>query len=92
MIAPTGSDMSSGLGMRARAAVPGRRWTVTLGLGEAPAPRPAPRPLPRRVAAGLESLLTDGAPVRPLAPALYAAQAFSAGDGFLPGQIIDRSI
>ncbi len=91
MIAPTGSAMSSGPGFCARGRA-ARRWTLTLGLAGTIAGRPAPRPRPRRVAGGLDGLLTDGAPVRPPAPARAAAQAFAAGDGFLTGQIIDRAI
>jgi len=89
MLAPTRSALL-GFACGTRRAV-----RVTLAVepaAAAAAPRPAPRPRPRRVAAGLEGLLTDGARVAQPNPALSAARAFAAGDGFLPGQIIDRSI
>jgi len=44
----------------------------------------------RHLAQGLDTLLTDGAPAPAAAPALAAARAFSAGNGFLPGLLVDR--
>ncbi len=92
MIAPTGAAVAFDLGRRAQASAAARVLALALGLEPLRAARPAPRPQPRRLAAALDGLLTDGAPVRPLAPARAAAAAFRAGDGFLPGQMIDRSI
>lgn len=53
---------------------------------------PAPRPEPRPVARGLSATLFDEAARGPLrlAPA-YAARGFSEGNGYLPGQVVDRS-
>lgn len=91
MIAPTGSTLSSGFGFSTRA-LGVRGWILSVDLTGTVARRPAPRSQPRRVAGGLEGLLTDGAAVRQLASSRAAAQAFAAGDGFLVGQMIDRSI
>ena len=53
---------------------------------------PAPPPEPRPVARGLNATLFDEAARGPLrlAPA-YAARGFSEGNGYLPGQLVDRS-
>lgn len=92
MIAPSRTAMASNLGLMARQWYGARGLTVTVDLTAAAGGRAAPRPAPRRLVADLRGLLTDGALVQPLAPSLAAAAAFTAGDGFLPGQIIDRSI
>lgn len=39
---------------------------------------------------GLESLLWDGSQLPPADRGVLALQAFTQGDGYLPGQIIDR--
>lgn len=54
--------------------------------------RPAPRAQPRRLADGLPGLLAEGEPIRDPSRVRAAALAFSSGDGFLPGQIVDRAI
>lgn len=73
-------------------AVPGGAglW-VALMLPPRPA-EPAPRPEPRPVARGLTAPLFDDVARGPrrLAPA-YAARGFSEGNGYLPGQVVDRS-
>jgi hypothetical protein len=46
---------------------------------------------PRPVASGLEDLRWDGTPVPAPARVVAAARAFAAGNGYLPGQIVDRS-
>lgn len=53
---------------------------------------PAPRSAPRQVAHGLTATLFDDVARGPrrLAP-VYAARGFSEGNGYLPGQIVDRS-
>jgi hypothetical protein len=67
--------------------------TLALAVQATPTPRRAAPPLrPRPCAASLQCLLTDGAPLRLPDLARVAARAFSAGDGFLPGQMIDRAI
>ncbi len=90
MIAATRSAISSSLGQPGPSGYLARFWRVALMLEQARRPAPAPRP--RRVAAGLQGLLTDDAALSLNDRAGAAARAFTAGDGFLPGQIIDRSI
>ncbi len=88
MIDPTRAALAPDLGVLARA----RSLGVVLAVAPVTALRPAPAPRPRRVASGLQDLLTEGAAPPHPRPAWAAARAFSAGDGFLPGQIIDRTI
>jgi hypothetical protein len=77
---------------RLGAFTPARGLGLVVAVAPVRAVRPAPAPRPRRVASGLEGLLTEGTAAPHPSPALAAAQAFSAGDGFLPGQMIDRTI
>lgn len=51
----------------------------------------APDTPPRPIASGLEELRWDGTPVPAPARIVAAARAFAAGNGYLPGQIVDRS-
>ena len=51
----------------------------------------APDAPPRPIASGLEELRWDGTPVPAAARIVAAARAFAAGNGYLPGQIVDRS-
>lgn len=46
---------------------------------------------PRPVASGLEGLRWDATPVPASARIIAAARAFAAGNGYLSGQIVDRS-
>ena len=92
MIAPTRSASLADPGLWAGAAGTQRRWRPTLRAEAEHHPRPAPPQRPRRLASHLDGLLTDGAAVALPARAEAAARAFSAGSGFLPGQIIDRAI
>lgn len=94
MIASARSTLSSGHGQPGLIAPSMRRWNVTLTVDAAAAPagRPARAPKPRAFTAELEGLLTDGAGLALPDRARAAARAFGAGDGFLPGQMIDRSI
>lgn len=55
-------------------------------------PAPAPAPDPRPCAGHLQGLLTDGSRVAWRDRAAFAASAFTQGNGFVPGQIIDRNI
>ncbi len=52
----------------------------------------APQPEARPTAQSLKGLLTDGTRIAWTDRSTSAARAFTAGDGFLPGQIIDRAI
>jgi hypothetical protein len=94
MIATTRSAIPSGAGRTALPRPAQRRWsfTVTIEAALAAAVHAAEAPAPRRIDADLEGLLTDGAAVALPNRAHSAARAFGAGNGFLPGQIIDRSI
>lgn len=94
MIASTSSASPYGAGRQGASRPAPRRWsfTVTLEAQDAIARHPADAPAPRRIDADLEGLLTDGAVVCLPNLARSAARAFNAGNGFLPGQIIDRSI
>ncbi|HMQ95555.1 MAG TPA: hypothetical protein PKA33_09910 [Amaricoccus sp.] len=51
----------------------------------------APDAPPRPIASGQEELCWDGTPVPAAARIVAAARAFAAGNGYLPGQIVDRS-
>ena len=51
----------------------------------------AARQAARKTATGLEELLWDGTPLPQGARIAAAARVFSEGNGYLPGQIIDRS-
>jgi hypothetical protein len=51
----------------------------------------AARPDPRPVAGSLDQLLYDGEPAATRPLALEARRGFAAGNGFLAGQIVDRS-
>lgn len=88
MIDPTRTVLAPDHGLLARA----RSLGLVLAVAPVGAARPAPAPRPRRVASGLQGLLMEGPPPPHPAPARSAARAFSAGDGFLPGQMIDRTI
>jgi hypothetical protein len=68
-----------------------RGWRLAVLLAPEAVTRPAPRPDPRPLAASLDALLCDGAPVSARPAALEARRGFGAGNGFLPGQIVDRS-
>jgi hypothetical protein len=93
MIAPTGASSLTDPGLARRAAPASRSGYVAVVLaGGAPARRAAPAPRPRRLAAALDALAGDGGPVPACDRSRVAALAFAAGDGFLPGQIIDRTI
>lgn len=90
MIVQTGTTFPSDLARPGQARVATR---ILVAVVEAPRPaRPAPRPRPRPLAGGLPGLLAEGDPIQALSPIRAAALAFSSGDGFLPGQIIDRAI
>lgn len=94
MIQPTSAQIAAGNGQAAARGYAAAR-VLAVVVGPAPvaaAARPAPRPAPRRVAGGLQGLACDGVKLRDPSPARAALAAFRAGDGFLPGQIIDRSI
>lgn len=94
MIQPTNARVSAGSGQAAAHGYAAAR-VLAVVVGAAPAAaaaRPAPRPAPRRVADGLQGLACDGVQLRDPSPARAAQAAFAAGDGFLPGQIIDRAI
>lgn len=88
MIDPTRAALAPDLGLLARV----RSLGLVLAVAPVGAARPAPAPRPRRVASGLEGLLKEGAAAPHPSPAWAAARAFSAGDCFLPGQMIDRTI
>ncbi len=92
MIASTRYALSPDVGLAARSGVLPRPVRVTLSVALAPGHRPASGPRPRRLATSLDTLLGDGVPVRDPTRARAAARAFAAGDGFLPGQLIDRTI
>lgn len=93
MIAPLASAIPTGPGGFGPGVGRAGRWGVVVDVRAAAAPRrAAPPPRPRACAASLEGLLTDGSALRVPNRTAAAARAFSAGDGFLPGQIIDRSI
>lgn len=83
----TGSRLLSDLARSGQARV---ATQVVVAVVEAS--RPAPRAQPRRLAEGLPGLLAEGDPIRDPSPIRAAALAFSSGDGFVPGQIIDRAI
>jgi hypothetical protein len=89
MILQTGTALLSDLARSGQARLAVR---VVVSAVEGPRDRPAPRALPRRLAAGLPVLLAEGEPIRDPSPIRAAALAFSSGDGFLPGQIVDRAI
>ncbi|MBP7241678.1 hypothetical protein [Amaricoccus sp.] len=91
MISPTALQIAVGYG-RARTAGATARLVAVVAEPAGAASRPAPRPAPRRVAADLEALACDGVRLRDVAAARAALAAFTAGDGYLPGQIIDRAI
>lgn len=84
----TGSRFLSDLARSGQARVAMR---VVVAVVEASS-RPAPRAQPRRLADGLPGLLAEGDPIRDPSKVRAAALAFSCGDGFVPGQIIDRAI
>lgn len=67
-----------------------RGWRIAVLVAAEPCRPAAPPPQPRPLAAMLDALLSDGVPVRRPA-ALEARRGFGAGNGFLPGQIVDRS-
>lgn len=56
------------------------------------ADRPAPAPEPRPCTPSLQALLTDGSRIAWRDRSSIAFQAFTAGNCFIPGQIIDRAI
>lgn len=89
MIVQTGTALLSDLARSGQARLAMR---VVVAVVEAPGARPAPRAQPRRLAEGLPGLLAEGDPIRDPSRVRAAALAFSCGDGFVPGQIIDRAI
>jgi hypothetical protein len=89
MIVQTGTALLSDLARSGQARLAMR---VVVAVVEAPRARPAPRAQPRRLAEGLPGLLAEGDPIRDPSRVRAAALAFSCGDGFVPGQIIDRAI
>lgn len=92
MIPQTCAGMAADLARRGFAGAGLARILVTVVETAPRAARPAPRPRPRPLAGGLTALLAPDGPVRDPGAARAAAAAFSAGDGFLPGQLIDRTI
>jgi hypothetical protein len=81
----------------ARAGVAGHRAAARRARAEpAGASRrddgPAARPQPRPPTGCLQTFVHDGSRIAWTDRARSAARAFAAGDGILPGQIIDRSI
>jgi hypothetical protein len=91
MIAPSRTAWTADPPTSRRPAAP-LRLALAVIDAEAAAPRPAPRPRPRRLVAALEGLVCDGVPLADPAATRAALRAFTAGDGFLPGQIVDRVI
>jgi hypothetical protein len=92
MIHPTSSRIASRHRHAASGYASARLVAVVVGTTAPAVGRPAPRPAPRQVASGLQGIACDGVPLRDPAPARAALAAFTAGDGFAPGQIIDRAI
>lgn len=93
MIQPASPQIAFGFGRAAAGLAAARLVAVVVEPAAlAAAPRPAPRPDPRRVAGGLQALACDGVPAPGGSPARAAFVAFTAGDGFVPGQLIDRAI
>ncbi|MBP7001605.1 hypothetical protein [Amaricoccus sp.] len=91
MIQPTRPEIAAGYG---RSPVVARAPGLVAVLVEPAraASRPAPRPAPRRIASGLQAPAGDGVRLHDAGAARAALSAFTAGDGFLPGQLIDRAI
>ncbi len=92
MIVNVAHGCGFGLGQRPRDVLGPRRLTVSILLDAAAGAVAAAPPVPRRVADGLEALLSDGAALAAPSPVLSAARAFGAGSGIIAGQIIDRAI
>lgn len=90
MIQPARPGIAAGYG-RAATGSAARVVAVVVEPGRASS-RPAPRPAPRPLASGLETLACDGVRLIDAAASRAAFAAFTAGDGFVPGQIIDRAI
>jgi hypothetical protein len=55
-------------------------------------PAPRPEPAPRRARAPLEEIQRPPAPLPAAARAAAAARAFAAGNGYLTGLLVDRTI
>lgn len=92
MIAATSPAFSGSPDFRlAGGRIPHRGWRLAVLLAPEATARPAPRPDPRPLAVSLDALLCDGAPVSARPAALEARRGFGAGNGYLPGQIVDCS-
>jgi hypothetical protein len=93
MIAATSSAFAGSPDFRlAGGRAPHRCWRLAVMLAAEAVTPPAPRPDPRPIATALDALLSDGAPVSMRPAALEARRGFGAGNGFLPGQIVDRAV
>lgn len=88
MIAVPGGTISA----HSTAALRRLRATCMLFPDAATAHQPAPSPEPRPCAAALEDLLMDGSRIAWHDRSAHAARAFTQGNGFVPGQIVDRAI
>jgi hypothetical protein len=66
------------------------RAAVRPGAGDPPASPPPELPRAIRRAAGLEGFHGDAVALSSPARAAAAARAFAAGNGYLPGLIVDR--
>jgi len=92
MIAATSATFTGSPDFRlAGGRIPPRGLRLAVLLPVEPISHAAPRPDPRPLAGGLDGFLCDGAPVTARPAALEARRGFAAGNGFLPGQIVDRS-
>jgi hypothetical protein len=93
MIAPAAAslafDLSSSRSAALRAAQARVSVAVEIGAGAA---RAATGPEPRRPVRDLDGFFAPGGELPNPAAALAARRAFTAGDGILPGQVLDRSI
>jgi hypothetical protein len=86
-----GIVMRSARAERPSPRTPGRARVASAAAGEKPAGRP-PGELPRAIrrAAGLDGFHGEAIALPSPARATAAARAFAAGNGYLPGLLVDR--